>query len=85
MDNITVSYDDQIERENQMENYRYAVGFSVGCLVVQSIFLGISLNRVTLASVVQLFLDCVGIFFALWIALDGLAWSTYAVIATICM
>eukprot|EP00603_Paraphysomonas_imperforata_P007676 CAMPEP_0114413540 /NCGR_PEP_ID=MMETSP0103-20121206/911_1 /TAXON_ID=37642 ORGANISM="Paraphysomonas imperforata, Strain PA2" /NCGR_SAMPLE_ID=MMETSP0103 /ASSEMBLY_ACC=CAM_ASM_000201 /LENGTH=155 /DNA_ID=CAMNT_0001581625 /DNA_START=83 /DNA_END=550 /DNA_ORIENTATION=+ len=85
MDNITVSYDDQAEREKQMENYRYAVAFAVACLGLQGIFLSISLNRVTLASVIHLFLDCAGSFFSLWIALDGLSWATYGVTATICI
>jgi hypothetical protein len=85
MDSITVSYNTQLEREEQMQNYRYAVSFSVVCLGLEGLFLGMSLNRVTFASVIHLFLDSVGSFFTLWVALDGLAWSTYAVVATICM
>lgn len=68
-----------------MENYSYAVAFSIVCLILEGLFLGMALNRVTFASVIHLFLDCVGCFFALWIALDGLAWTTYAVVATFCM
>jgi hypothetical protein len=85
MDNITVGYEDQTEREEQMENYQYAVAFSVVCLGLQGVFLGITLNRVDFSAVIHLFLDCVGSFFSLWIALDGLAWATYGVTATICM
>lgn len=85
MDSITVSYNDQSDREEQMENYRFAIAFSVVCLGMQGIFLGMALNRVTFGSVILLFLDCMGSFFTLWVALDGLAWSTYAVVATMCM
>jgi len=85
MDSITVSYNNQLDREEQMENYSYAIAFSIVCLILEGLFLGISLNRVTFGSVIHLFLDCAGSFFTLWVALDGLAWSTYAAAATICM
>ena len=85
MDSIAVSFNSQEEREEEMEKYRYAIAFSCVCLGLEGLFLAVSLNRVTFASVIQLFLDCIGTFFTLWVGLDGLAWATYATVATFCV
>ena len=39
MDSITVSYNNQLDREEQMENYSYAIAFSIVCLILEGLFL----------------------------------------------
>ena len=67
MDSITVAYDSEKEREDQMMNYQYAIAFSMACLVLARHCALHSINRVTMSSVLHLLMDFAGTIFVLWI------------------
>jgi hypothetical protein len=85
IDSITVSTSNLQQQQDESDTYLAVISFSLACLVIQALYLGSNLTNITFTYCLHLLLDVIGIFFALWIALDNLSWKTFIVISTFCM
>ena len=87
-DSIQVSMRDYTsDHEYKIMNQQYEgiVSFSLIALFVQAVVLGLSPDRITLATMLHLGADCAACFWISWIILDGLDWYTYVYIFVFCV
>ncbi len=81
-----VNVNDDAEYITANNSYMTLLGFGIAFVLFKlACFLSSNLAVVTLASVMHLALDLVGIFFSMWIILDGLAWTTYSLVWLFCL
>mmetsp|Transcript_25089 Transcript_25089/g.36990 ORF Transcript_25089/g.36990 Transcript_25089/m.36990 type:complete len:155 (-) Transcript_25089:53-517(-) len=85
VDSVQVTTESVNTREEYGYNYTILISFSLFCMLIEAVVLSFYLHTINLLYCIHVMLDCIGIFFALWISLDGLAWQTYIVISTVCV
>jgi len=77
---------DDAEYERYNTHYMTLLSFGIIFILWQLVcFLMNNPRVVTFSSVIHLVMDVLGIFFSVWIALDGLAWTTYLVTWVFCI
>jgi hypothetical protein len=77
-------YPSQSGYDEREEDFLALVGASIVFLLFEMVYLAVTIETITLASCIHLFLDIVATIFIAWMILDSLDWRTMYVIFSFC-
>lgn len=84
IDSITISTSLSTSYSLSNSSYTILISFSLFCLCLQFLYLCYNI-KINFIYCLHILFDFIGLFFCLWIALDGLTWKTYIVISIFCV